>query len=52
MSSGGTNPFSETPPAMLRGAALILRLMVIGVVIAAIAGSFLYAGGWFTPHAL
>jgi hypothetical protein len=35
-----------------QGAGLILRLMVIGVVVAGFAGSFLYAGGWFTPHAL
>ena len=35
-----------------QGAGLILRLMVIGVVVAGIASSFLYAGGWFTPHAL
>ena len=35
-----------------RGADLVLRLMVIGVVIAAIDRLFLYVGGWFAPHAL
>jgi len=31
---------------------LIMRVTLIGVVLAGIAGLFLYAGGWFTPHAL
>src|SRR6266481_618128 len=52
MSSSEPNPLSETPPAALRGAGRILGLMAIGAVIAGIAGLFLYAGGWFTPHAL
>src|SRR5260370_36405696 len=52
MSSSEPNPLSETAPAALRGGARILGLMTIGVVIAGIAGLFLYAGGWFTPHAL
>src|SRR5580658_557351 len=52
MSSSEKNQFSETPPAALVGAGLILRLLVIGVVIGGVAGLFLYAGGWFTPHAL
>jgi catalase len=29
-----------------------VRVVAIGVVIAGIAGLFLYSGGWFTPHAL
>jgi catalase len=41
---------SEAAPAPLRGAGLILRLAVIGVVLGGIVGLFLYAGGWFTPH--
>ena len=47
-----SNPVSGTLPPPLRGASLVLRLGVIGVVIAGIAGLFLYTGGWFTPHVL
>jgi catalase len=43
---------SDEPPASLHGAGLILRFAAIGAVIAGIGGLFLYAGGWFTPHAL
>ena len=43
---------NEAPPAELPRASLILRLAVIGAVIAGIAGLFAYAGGWFTPNAL
>jgi len=52
MSSSEPGPLSETPPAALRGAGLVLRFVLIGVVLAGIGGLFLYAGGWFTPHAL
>ena len=52
MSPGEPDQLSETPRAALQGADLILRLTAIGVVIAGIAGLFLYAGGWFGPHAL
>jgi catalase len=52
MSSSEPNQLSGAPPAALRGAALILRLAVIGLVVAGIAGLFLYAGGWFSPHTL
>jgi catalase len=52
MNSSEPDQLSETPTAALRGAGLILRFAVIGVVIAGIAGLFLYAGGWFRPHAL
>jgi catalase len=52
MSPSEKNPFSGTPPAALAGAGLFLRLLAIGVLIAGVAGLFLYAGGWFTPHAL
>lgn len=31
---------------------LLLRLAAIGVVVGGIAASFLYAGGWLTPHVL
>jgi catalase len=52
MNAGEPDQVSETPPTALRGAGLILRFVTIGVVIAGIAGLFLYVGGWFTPHAL
>ncbi len=42
----------DTPLAKISKASLILRFTVIGAVIVAIAGLFLYAGGWFTPHKL
>jgi catalase len=43
---------SATPPAELRGAGFLLRLVLIGAVVGGIALLFLYAGGWFTPHTL
>jgi catalase len=52
MNTNETNEISGQPPAPLRPAKLILRLTVIGMVLAGIAALFLYAGGWFTPHAL
>ena len=45
-------PASGTFPPPLKGANLILRLAVIGVVVVGIAALFLYAGGWFTPRVL
>src|SRR5271168_483895 len=52
MNTDETNEISGQPPAPLRPAKLILRRTVIGMVLAGIAALFLYAGGWFTPHAL
>ena len=52
MSSDEPNQLPEAPPPALRGAGRNLRLMVIGMVIAGIAGLFLYAGGWFDRKAL
>lgn len=52
MNTNEANKISGQPPALLRPAKLILRLTVIGMVLAGIAALFLYAGGWFTPHAL
>lgn len=49
MSASDSEVLSSAP---LRGVGIILRFAVIGVVIVAIAGLFLYAGGWFTPQAL
>src|SRR5271154_6144932 len=52
MNTDETNEISGQPPAPLRPAKLIVRLTVIGVVLAGIAVLFLYVGGWFTPRAL
>jgi catalase len=38
--------------ASARSAGLLLRLAAIGLLLALIAGLFLYAAGWFTPHEL
>lgn len=40
------------PVTELTKASLIIRLATIGAVIIVIAGSFAFAGGWLTPHAL
>jgi catalase len=42
----------NTLPARLPSAAIFARLAGIGLLLAVIAGLFLYAGGWLTPHAL
>ncbi len=49
-----TEPNQEVSPApaKLRGAGLLLRLALIGLVVGGIFVLFLYAGGWFAPHAL
>ena len=52
MSSSEPDQTSVTSPAALRESGGITRLALIGLVIAAIAGLFLYAGGWFKPNAL
>jgi catalase len=43
---------SHDAPAELRGAGLVFRLVLIGVIVGGIALLFLYAGGWFCPHRL
>lgn len=43
---------NEGTSAPLTGAAALPRLALIGVLVAVIAGLFLYAGGWLTPRAL
>jgi catalase len=43
---------SEPAPAPVRGTAFLGRIAAIGVLLIVIAGLFLYAGGWLTPHAL
>jgi catalase len=52
MNTSEPNQPSETHAAAFQGTGMILRLTAIGVVIAGIAGLFLYAGGWFSPRAL
>ncbi|MDE1170172.1 MAG: catalase family peroxidase [Verrucomicrobium sp.] len=44
------DPSSPRPP--LSGGAILLRLAAIGALLAALAGAFLYAGGWLTPGKL
>src|ERR1700681_1046631 len=52
MNSSESNRVSQTPTAQLGRGGLIIRLTVISVVLAGIAGLFLYAGGWLTPRRL
>lgn len=51
MKDSESNRVSE-PPAPLPRAALLTRFAAIGALLAVIAGLFLYAGGWLTPHKL
>jgi catalase len=46
-----TAPAENQPAPLSKGGALV-RLAGIGVVIPAVAGAFLYLGGWFSPNAL
>jgi catalase len=52
MKSSELDQVSEPPPAPLPSTALFARLAAVGVLLAVIAGLFLYAGGWLTPYAL
>src|ERR1700722_6769444 len=52
MPDSQSNPVPEPAPAPFQRKGAIGRLAAIGVVVAVIAGLFLYAGGWLTPHAL
>jgi catalase len=42
----------ETPPASLDVGDKLVRLALIGLVLAALAGAFAYLGGWFSSNAL
>jgi hypothetical protein len=42
----------ETPPSRLGVGATLVRLALIGLALAAIAGTFAYIGGWFSPNEL
>jgi catalase len=46
------NESNQVAAARLTGGAALARLAFIGALVAVIAGLFLYAGGWLTPHAL
>jgi catalase len=46
------NSLSANEPSPLPAGTVVARLASIGLLAAMIAGLFLYAGGWFTPHAL
>jgi len=51
MTESEANQGFEAPPPLPMGS-VIARLAGIGLLVAVIAGLFLYAGGWLTPHAL
>ena len=42
----------ESPPPPLGVGVTLLRLTLIGLALAAIAGTFAYLGGWFNPNEL
>jgi catalase len=52
MNGSELNQDSKPLPARLPSTAIFARLAGIGLLLAVIAGLFLYAGGWLTPHAL
>jgi catalase len=43
---------AEVEPPRLSKASTLVRLALIGVAVAAVAGTFAYLGGWFTPNEL
>jgi catalase len=45
-------PSENLHPAHLTTGSNVIRLGGIGIVLLSVAGTFLYLGGWFTPHAL
>jgi catalase len=51
MSSNATVPSAAEQPR-LSGAKLLSRFALIGIIFAAIVGTFAYLGGWLTPHAV
>jgi catalase len=52
MNIGATNQSTRTALALARTPSQLGRLAAIGGLLAIIAGLFLYAGVWFTPHKL
>ena len=51
MKTSESNEISQPPAPPMRSVGSLVRLAAIGVSLGVIAGLFLYAGGWFTPHA-
>jgi catalase len=51
LASDSTAPV-EKQPAPASGASALVRVGIIGVALLAIAGGFLYLGGWFSPNAV
>jgi catalase len=52
MNSSESKQISQRSVLPLRSFDLLVRLAGIGALLVVIAGLFLYAGGWFRPHAL
>jgi catalase len=52
MNSTPSDSLAGPAPAKLGGAALVLRLALIAVIVGGMAGLFAYAGGWLTRRAL
>src|SRR5271167_4535940 len=52
MEDSELNEVAGAAPAPLPSKTIVTRLAAIGILVAVIAGLFLYAGGWLTPHAL
>jgi catalase len=52
MNDGGSNRVDDPARAPLPSSMIFSRLAAIGFLLAVIAGLFLFAGGWFTPHSL
>ncbi len=50
--SSDTRAPRETARPPLGGTGALVRLAIIGIVLAAIVATFAYLGGWFTPHEL
>jgi catalase len=46
------NSLAQSTPPPLGKAAIVARLSLIGLALVAVAGTFAYLGGWFTPNEL
>ena len=52
MNEAAPNRDSGSAPASLTRSSVLARMAAIGFLVALVAGLFLFAGGWFTPHSL
>ena len=50
--SGSLKAPPNAQPVPLTNTGLVVRLAVIGVIVASVAGAFAYTGGWLSPHRL